>query len=48
VRPKGRWEDNIKMNHKGIGSEDADCIRVARDTNRWLAVVNTIMKLRVL
>jgi hypothetical protein len=47
-RPRGRWKDNIKINHKEMGYEGAVWIRLARDGNQWLALVNTVMKLRVL
>jgi hypothetical protein len=46
-RPRRRWEDNIKMDLREIGFEDVDCIYLAQDRDRWRAVVNTVMNLRV-
>jgi hypothetical protein len=50
-RPLGRswrrWEDNIKMDLREIGFGDVDWINWAQDRDRWWAVVNTVMNLRV-
>jgi hypothetical protein len=50
-RPLGslrrRWEDNIKMDLPEIGWESMDWIDLAQDRDRWRAVVNTVMNLRV-
>jgi hypothetical protein len=46
-RPRHRWEDNTEMDVKGIGSEAVDWIHWAQDRDRWRALVNTIMNLRV-
>jgi hypothetical protein len=46
-RPKRRWEDNIKMDLAEIGFRDVDWIHLAQDRDRWRAVVNTVMNLRV-
>jgi hypothetical protein len=46
-RPKRRWEDNIKMDLGEIVFGDVDWIHLAQDRDRWRAVVNTVMKLRV-
>lgn len=43
-RPRRRWEDNIKME---IGLGCVDWINVAQDMDRWRALVNTVMTLRV-
>ena len=40
-RPRRRWEDNIKMD----GS--TDWIHLAPERERWLALVNAVMNLRV-
>jgi hypothetical protein len=45
-RPKRRWEDNIKMDLWG-GFGDVDWIHLAQDRDKWRALVNKIMKLRV-
>jgi hypothetical protein len=46
-RPRRRWEDNIKMDHKEIGFGDVDWIQWAQDRDKWWALVNTVMNLRV-
>jgi hypothetical protein len=46
-RPRGRWEDNIKMDLQEVGCQGMDWIDVARDRDRWLALVNAVMNLRV-
>jgi hypothetical protein len=46
-RPRRRWEDNIKMDLMEIGFGDLDWIHWAQDRDRWRAVVNTVMNLRV-
>jgi hypothetical protein len=46
-RPRRRWEDNIKMDLREIGFRDVDWIHWAQDTDRWRALANTVMNLRV-
>jgi hypothetical protein len=46
-RHKRRWEDNIKMDHWEIGFGDVDWIHLVQDRDRWRALVNTVMNLRV-
>jgi len=46
-RPRGRWEDNIKMNLQEVGCEGMDWIELAQDRDRWRALVNAVMNLRV-
>jgi hypothetical protein len=43
-RPRRRWEDNIKME---IWFGDVDWIHWAQDRDRWWALVNMVMNLRV-
>jgi hypothetical protein len=45
-RPRRRWEDNIKMDLEEVGW-GMDWLELAQDTDRWRAVVNAVMKLRV-
>jgi hypothetical protein len=40
-------EDNIKMDFGKVGFGDVDCIHLAQDKDRWRALVNTVMNLRV-
>jgi hypothetical protein len=47
-RPRRRWEDNIKMDLQGVGCGGMDWIALAQDRDRWRALVNAIMNLRVL
>jgi hypothetical protein len=46
-RPRCRWEDNSRMDLREIGFRDVDWIHWAQDRDRWRAVVNTVMNLRV-
>jgi hypothetical protein len=46
-RPRHRWEDNIKMDLGEIGFGGVDLIHWAQDRDRWRALVNTVMNLRV-
>jgi len=46
-RPRRRWEDDIKMNVKEVGCEVMDWIELAQDRDRWRALVNAVMNLRV-
>jgi len=46
-RPRRRWEDNIKMDVQEMKCGCMDWIEVARDRDRWRALVNAVMNLRV-
>jgi hypothetical protein len=50
-RPLGRhgrrWEDNITMDLREIGFGDVDWIHWAQDRDRWRALLNTVMNLRI-
>jgi hypothetical protein len=41
------WEDNIKMYLQEVGCGGMDWIDLAQDWDRWRAVVNAVMNLRV-
>ena len=45
-RPRRRWKDNIKMDLEEVGGS-GDWMELARDRNRWRALVNTVMNFRV-
>jgi hypothetical protein len=47
-RPKRRWEDGIRMDLREVGLGSVDWIQLAQDRDRWWALVNTVMNLRVL
>jgi hypothetical protein len=47
-RPRGKWEDEIRMDLRVIGLGSVDWIRLAQDRDRWRAVVSAVMNLRVL
>jgi hypothetical protein len=44
--PRGRWEDNIKMDIQEVGW-GMHWIDLARDRYRWRAAVNGVMNLRL-
>jgi hypothetical protein len=46
-RPRCRWEENIKMNHQDVGWGSMNWIDLAQDRDRWRALLNTVMNLRV-
>jgi hypothetical protein len=46
-RPRRRWEDNIKNNLLEIGWGGVGWIGLAQDWDKWRALVNAVMKLRV-
>jgi hypothetical protein len=46
-RPRCRWVDNIRMDLEEIGWGNVDWIVLAKDRNRWRAVVNSVLNLRV-
>ena len=45
--PRHRWEDNIEMDLQGVECGGTDWIAVAQNMERWRAVVNAVMNLRV-
>jgi hypothetical protein len=47
VRPRRRWEDNTKMNFQEVECGGMDWIDLAQDRDRWRALVNAVMNLRV-
>jgi hypothetical protein len=47
-RPRRRWEDGIKMDLREIGCGGVEWIHLAQDRDLWRALVNVVMKFRVL
>jgi len=51
MRPHGRrrrrWEDNIKMDLNEVECGDVNSIELAQNRDRWRAVVNRAMNIRV-
>jgi hypothetical protein len=46
-RRRRRWLDNIRMDLVEVGWSDVDWICLAQDGDRWRALVNSVLKLRV-
>ena len=46
-RPRHRWEDNIKMDLQKVRCGGMDWIELAQDRDRWQALANVLMNLRV-
>jgi hypothetical protein len=47
-RPRRRWVDNIRMDLGEVGRGDVNWIDLAQDMNKWRALVNSVLNLRVL
>ena len=46
-RPRRRWQNSIKMDLQEVGFGGMDWIELAQDRDRWPALVNAVMNLRV-
>jgi hypothetical protein len=47
AKPRHRWVDNIRMDLGEVGWGDVDWIGLHQDRDRWRALVNAVMNLRV-
>jgi hypothetical protein len=45
--PRRRWLDNIRMDLVEVLWGDVDWIGLAQDRDRWIALVNSVLNLRV-
>jgi hypothetical protein len=46
-RSRSRWKDNIKMDLQEVRCGDMDWTDLVQDRDRWWALVNMVMNLRV-
>jgi len=46
-RPRPRWEDDIKMDLQEMECGGMGWVELAQDRDRWRALVNAVMNLRV-
>jgi hypothetical protein len=46
-RPRCRWEDNIKMDLQEVRRGGMHWIWLVQDRDRWRAIVNAVINLRV-
>jgi hypothetical protein len=46
-RPRRRWLDNIRMDLVEVGWGEVDWIGLAQNRDRWRALVNSVLNLRV-
>jgi hypothetical protein len=46
-RPRRRWMDNIRMDLGEVEWGDVDWIGLGKDRNRWRALVNSVLNLRI-
>jgi hypothetical protein len=45
--PRRRWEGNIKMDLREVGWVGMNWIELAQDRDRWRALANAVMNLRI-
>ena len=46
-RWRRRWEDNSKLDFQKVGRRSMDWIDLTQDRDRWWALVNEVMNLRL-
>ena len=47
VRPRRRWEDNVRMNLKKIGTNAGNWVDSAHDRDYWRALINVALNPQV-
>ena len=47
MRPRSRWDHNIKMDLQEVGCGGMDWFELAEGRGGWCALVNAVMNLRV-
>jgi hypothetical protein len=45
--PRRKWLENIEIDLREIGWDDMDWIDLAQDRDQWMALMNTVLNLRV-
>ena len=46
-RRRRRWENSIKIDHQKVGCGSMNWTELPQDRDRWWALVNAVMNLRV-
>jgi hypothetical protein len=46
-KPRRRWDDNIKTDLREVGWGVMDWTNLTQDRDKWRALVNTVMNLRI-
>jgi hypothetical protein len=46
-KPRRKWLDNIRMDLVEVGRSDVDWIGLAQDRDRWRALANSVLNIRV-
>ena len=47
AKPRGRWEDNNRMNLEEIGINAGNWVGSARDRDCWRVLMNAALNLRI-
>jgi hypothetical protein len=45
--PRYGWQDNSKMDLQEVGLRDVEWLDLAQNRDRWRALINAVMNLRV-